>query len=137
MKAIRKIARTVAVLVGVAGFSGCGRESPPSMPAPASKESSTAPVPNAAKATNLPGVFVAKGIRLELLADGRYRMRVHAESAKSDLDSEGQWSVWDLGYRLHLQPDYSSEPVRDYTLLSADALESHDHGQTLRREGKR
>jgi hypothetical protein len=133
MKAIGSIAWALLALANAAWFAGCGRESTSS--APASKASPATPEPNVANAINLPGVFVAKGIRLELLPNGRYRMRVHAESANADLDSEGRWSL--SGGDLQLDPDDSSEPTRTYMTWSKDAFESSDGSYSLVREGKR
>jgi|GEM_PF-4370898 len=90
---------------------------------------------NVANAINLPGVFVAKGIRLELLAGGRYRMRTHAESANVDLDSEGHWSLY--GGDLYLEPDNPSEQKQFYMTWSKDAFESKDGDYSLVREGKK
>jgi hypothetical protein len=85
------------------------------------------------EASDIPGVFVAKGMRLELLANGRYRMRVHVESANADLDSEGTWTS--DGNEVLLKSSDSSEPEQVLLVWSRNALESHDGKQTLRRKG--
>ena len=82
-------------------------------------------------------MFIAKGIRVELLVNGRYRMRMHAESANAGLDSEGRWSLLDRGTRLHFEPDDSSERALDYMTWTKDGFEANDGSYSLVREGKR
>jgi hypothetical protein len=129
-------ARTIMALFFAMLLVGCpGEQATPVLPTHHSQPAKPAMESVIVDETPLPGVFVANGIRLELLAGGRYRMLVHAESANADLESKGAWTSSENG--LHLTPDDSSEPAHDYVIRSPDALGASDRGQTLIREGER
>lgn len=82
------------------------------------------------------GAFAAPGARLEIDADGGYRMSVRAQSANADLVSTGTWTLEPGSQHILLDPDSKSDPDRRYALVSNDELRADDGGETLRRESE-
>ena len=82
------------------------------------------------------GSFVARGVLLQIRPDGRYLLRVHAESAAADLESEGLWSLETGSGQLLLVPHAADEPRRRYSLPSHDELVPEGGGLPLRRTGR-
>lgn len=78
-------------------------------------------------------MFAAKGVRLELLANGRYRMRSRESGNEADIDSEGTWTTHQ-GQDVELRSDNPSQTLQVLLVWSPDSLESHDGKLTLHRE---
>lgn len=79
------------------------------------------------------GSFAAPGTTLDIDSDGGYRMTVHAESANTDLESAGTWTLEPDGKHVLLDPESKSDPDRRYALVSNDELQPVDGGEPLRR----
>lgn len=94
-------------------------------PAPA------APAPFDSKA--FAGTYTAPGIRLQVTADGEYRLSVRAESAAADLETTGTWTADPDARHVLLDPNSKAEPDQRYEVVSMDELRSVDGSRTLRR----
>ena len=81
------------------------------------------------------GRFGATGTSLEIVADGTYRLSVHAESANADLETDGTWTIEADGKHILLDPVSKAEADRRYEIVSHDELRAVDGGQGLSREG--
>lgn len=81
------------------------------------------------------GTFGATGTRLEIQADGAYRLSVHAESADADLTSRGSWTLEPDGRHILLDPESKDEADRRYQIVTPDELRALDGSQRLRRDG--
>lgn len=149
-------------LIAVAALAACRREQPQATPdtaapasaampavaatlaAPATRATPAAVAESAAPgehttfdAKAFAGSFAAEGARITFDSDGGYTMRVHAQSADADIDSQGTWTLEPDSRHLLLDPSSKSEPDRRYELVSMDELRPDDGGVALHREGAR
>ena len=145
-------------LAAFAVLTGCRREeaaapavTPPATVAPARVATIAAPATTAAPlgvatsaapgehtdfdAKAFAGSFAAPGTRISFDADGNYTMRVHAESANADLDTQGTWTLEPDARHILLDPTSKAEPDRRYEVASIDELRPDDGGAALHREG--
>jgi copper homeostasis protein (lipoprotein) len=148
----------VSLCLAFIALAGCRREepaaptvAPPATIAPASVATIAAPTttttPLGVAASAAPGEhtdfdakafagsFAAPGTRISFDADGNYTMRVHAESANADLDTQGTWTLEPDARHVLLDPTSKAEPDRRYEVASMDELRPDDGGTALQREG--
>lgn len=145
----------IAALAAVLTLAACARDAEPAVePAPAATAATPpatttpAPIPgtDAIAAVEQPdpatdtafdskafaGNFAAPGTRLEVQADGIYRLTVPAEG---DVASPGTWTLEPDGRHVLLDPESKAEADRRYEIVSNDELRATDgSGQSLRRE---
>ncbi len=81
------------------------------------------------------GTFSASGTRLEIAADGTYRLNLHSENANADLATDGTWTVEGGGSHILLDPNSKAEADRRYEIASQDELRPMDGSESLGREG--
>ncbi len=157
---IFKLSAIVAVTLSVAVLAACQREAatsasttpdtsaPAASTAPASTIAAPASVappatvaapapaePAAFDAQAFAGTYTAPGARLDVTAQGGYRLSVHAESANADLVSTGTWTADPDAKHVLLQPDSKDEPAQRFEVVSKDELRTQDGSRTLRRSG--
>jgi hypothetical protein len=149
------------LLLAIAALAGCRREEAQPMPAvaPAATIAPATPSTIAPPATTgapvavaesaapgehtdfdakaFAGTFAAAGARITFDADGNYTMRVRAESAGADLETQGTWTVEPDARHVLLDPSSKSDPDRRFEVASMDELRPDGGGQPLRREGAR
>ena len=144
----------LAVAIATLALAACKREAEPApAPEPAVVAPAETTAPAAADATEVvdqstpagdavafdtkgfAGTFSATGIRLEIAADGTYRLNQHAESANADLTTEGTWTVEADGRQILLDPNSKAEADRSYDIASHDELRPLDGSESLGREG--
>lgn len=77
--------------------------------------------------------YTAPGTRLQVTADGDYRLSVRAESAGADVETTGTWTVDPDARHVLLDPNSKAEPDQRYEVVSMDELRSVDGSRTLRR----
>jgi copper homeostasis protein (lipoprotein) len=153
-----RIPVSLCMLLAVVALAGCRREdaaapavAPPTTVAPASVATVASPATVAAPlgvatsaapgehtdfdAKAFAGTFAAPGTRISFDADGNYTMRVHAESANADLDTQGTWTLEPDGRHILLDPSSKAESDRRYEVASMDELRPDDGGAGLHREG--
>ncbi len=100
-------------------------------------ESGVQPVADAARSPSprdFAGTFTAQGTRVELLADGTYRMGVESPSAQATVESDGTWAFSDDGKSLLLDPNSKDDADRRLQIVSNDELSGD--GQSLRRQAR-
>jgi len=145
----------LAVAIATLTLAACKRESEP-VPSPEPAVAATAETPEPAAGTDatevvdqqppagdavafdtkaFAGTFSATGVRLEIAADGTYRLNVHAESANADLTTDGTWTVEADGKHILLDPNSKAEADRRYEIVSQDELRPMDGSESLGREG--
>lgn len=99
----------------------------PAAAAPAPAE----PVPFDSKA--FAGTYAAPGLRLEVTADGTYRLHTRAEGGGGELESTGTWTADPDARHVLLDPNSKAEPDQRYEVVSMEELRSTDGSRTLRR----
>jgi len=158
MTGTTRIHVSLCALFALAALAGCRREEaaapsapPPPTNAPAAVATLASPATVAAPfgvaasaapgehtdfdAKAFAGTFTAPGTRISFDADGNYTMRVHAESANADLDSQGTWTLEPDARHVLLDPASKAEADRRYAMASMDELRPDDGGAALHREG--
>ena len=158
MSRTTRIHVSLYALLALTALAGCRREEaaapeapPPATNAPEAVATLAAPATVAAPlgvtasaapgehtdfdAKAFAGTFAAPGTRISFDADGNYTMRVHAESANADLDTQGTWTLEPDGRHILLDPSSKAESDRRYEVASMDELRPDEDGAPLRREG--
>lgn len=127
---IRKL-RPLACLA-VVMLAACDREPPaaptaesPAAPTFVAGSDAVAAAPTAVPSPDAPtafdqkafaGTFVAGANRLELVADGAYRMTANGAA------TDGTWTAEENDTRIRLDPNSKSEPDRVFAMTSRDEL---------------